>query len=404
MSLKIYKNLVAATKEILSQVFFENKQANKLLESALKLNKRWGKRDRNFIAETTYNCLRNSRYFNYILNKETEFTTENIYGIIGVYLKLKNNEIPDWDFFANVPSIEEIEKNKLEAEKFPEIKNSYPDWLHQKAVLALKDVWIKEAEALNTPTEVVLRANTLVTNTVELQQKLSELTIETEQTTFATDALILKKRANLKQLDLYKNGFFEVQDVASQNAAVFLQVSPGMTVIDACCGAGGKSLHLAALMQNKGKIISLDVEDFKLKEVEKRAERNKVKIIHPQWIENNETINKLKNTADRLLLDVPCSGLGVLRRNPDTKYKLTPEFLEEVKKTQADILQNYSSMLKPGGLLVYATCSILPEENSEQVERFIAKNDNFELIEEKKFFASKQGFDGFYMALLKKNS
>ena len=119
-------------------------------------------------------------------------------------------------------------------------------------------------------------------------------------------------------------------------------------------------------------------------------------------IENENTINKLKNTADRLLLDVPCTGLGVIRRNPDTKWKLTPEFLENVKETQAKILQHYSSMLKPGGFMVYATCSILPEENNLQVQKFVANNSSFEFVEEKKIFASVQGFDGFYMALLKK--
>lgn len=404
MSLKIHKNLVAATKEILTQVFFENKQANKLLEATLKADKRWGKRDRSFVAETTYNCLRNIRYFNYLLNKESKFTSENIYEIIGVYLKVKNKEIPDWDIFNNVPSIEEIEKNKIAAEKIPQIKNSYPDWLYELAHTSLGNSWTNEAEALNQPTNVVLRVNTLQTNLNNLQTELSKLEIETEKTQFSKDALILKKRINLKQLDLFKNGFFEVQDVASQNAAQFLCAEPGMTVIDACCGAGGKSLHLAALMQNKGTIISLDIEALKLKELEKRAERNKVKIIKSTWIEGIETIHKLKNTADRLLLDVPCSGLGVLRRNPDTKYKLTPEFLQEIKKTQAYILQNYSSMLKAGGLMVYTTCSILPEENAERVKKFLANNTNFELIEEKSFFASTQGFDGFYMALIKKNS
>ncbi|MES2838492.1 MAG: RsmB/NOP family class I SAM-dependent RNA methyltransferase [Bacteroidota bacterium] len=402
MSLKIHKNLVVAVKESLSEIFFENKQADKQIESVLKSDKRWGKRDRNFVAETTYDCLRNIRYFNYIFNKETEFTSETIYGIIAVYLKLKHNEIPDWDFFTNVPSDEEIQNRILETQNLPQIKNSYPDWLYQKAQAELGTIWLKEAEALNQTTNVVIRANTLQTSVDKLQQELANLEIETEKTDLAKDALVLKKRTNLKQLDLYKNGFFEVQDVASQNAANFLRVEPGMTVIDACCGAGGKSLHIAALLQNKGKIVSLDIEAFKLKELEKRAERNKVKIIQSKWIENETVITQLKNTADRLLLDVPCTGLGVLRRNPDTKYKLTLAFLEEIKKTQAYILQTYSQMLKPQGLMVYATCSILPEENSKQIEAFIAKNNNFELVEEKKFFASVQGFDGFYMALIKK--
>ena len=174
-----------------------------------------------------------------------------------------------------------------------------------------------------------------------------------------------------------------------------------MTVIDACSGAGGKSLHIAALMKNKGKIISMDVEERKLIELKKRAIRAGASIIETQLI-NSTTINKLKNTADRLLLDVPCSGLGVIRRNPDAKWKLNLDFINQIKKTQQEIISNYSQMLKPGGIMVYATCSILPSENQDQVEQFLSNNKNgFEFIEDRKVLPS-EGFDGFYMAAIKK--
>jgi 16S rRNA (cytosine967-C5)-methyltransferase len=147
------------------------------------------------------------------------------------------------------------------------------------------------------------------------------------------------------------------------------------------------------------------VEEWKLQQAKLRARRNGVSIFEPKLIEGSKTIKRLKESADRLLLDVPCSGLGVLRRNPDTKWKLSLESLEKVQKTQQELLQAYPSMLKKGGQLVYATCSILPSENEEQIKKFLESEagKDFELLEERKVFAQESGFDGFFIArLLKK--
>jgi 16S rRNA (cytosine967-C5)-methyltransferase len=149
----------------------------------------------------------------------------------------------------------------------------------------------------------------------------------------------------------------------------------------------------------------MDTEDWKLQQTKLRARRDGVSIIEPKVIEGSKTIKRLKESADRLLLDVPCSGLGVLRRNPDTKWKLSPESIEKVQKTQQEILQAYPSMLKPGGQMVYATCSILPSENEDQIKKFLESEagKDFELIEDNKVLAQESGFDGFYIARLKKN-
>ncbi len=155
-------------------------------------------------------------------------------------------------------------------------------------------------------------------------------------------------------------------------------------------------------MKNKGRIIGMDVEKWKLDELQKRARRAGVSNLETRIIESSKTIKRLENTADRLLLDVPCSGLGVLKRNPDAKWKLSPEFITEVKALQQHILQDYGNILKKGGLMVYSTCSILPAENEEQIEIFLSKNkDGFEFIEEQYSWPSA-GFDGFYMALIRK--
>jgi 16S rRNA (cytosine967-C5)-methyltransferase len=224
------------------------------------------------------------------------------------------------------------------------------------------------------------------------------------QTTLVPDlesALQLQKRENIFSNRLFKEGWFEIQDAGSQQIASFLMPRSGETVIDACAGAGGKSLHLAALMNNKGRIISMDVEDYKLEELKKRARRANAHNIETKIIDKSKTIQALQNRADRLLLDVPCSGLGVLKRNPDAKWKLNKEKIEKTSRIQREILQDYSPMVKPGGTLVYSTCSILPSENEKVVQAFLEKNKNYELKEAKHLLPS-QGFDGFYMARLER--
>ena len=213
------------------------------------------------------------------------------------------------------------------------------------------------------------------------------------------DALILEERQNVFQLPEFKEGLFEVQDAGSQAISYFAKVKPGMRIIDACAGAGGKTLHLAALLEGRGRIIALDTEEWKLDELKKRARRGGVQTVETRVIDSSKVIKRLENSADLLLLDVPCSGIGVLRRNPDAKWKLSPEFVESVKTAQQDILTSYSSMVKPGGTMVYATCSILHSENEDQVKKFLETKPPFELNEEKRIWPS-EGFDGFYMARL----
>jgi 16S rRNA (cytosine967-C5)-methyltransferase len=261
--------------------------------------------------------------------------------------------------------------------------------------------WEKELAALNTEASVVLRVNTLKTNHKKLQQQLEKDGIVTHKHPDFLDALILKKRQNLFNRKEFLDGLFEIQDAGSQLIAPYLQPEPDMTIIDACAGAGGKSLHLAALMKNKGRIISMDVVSGKLVELKKRASRAGATCVETKTIESIETINAFTNTADRVLLDVPCSGLGVIKRNPDAKWKLSLEFIDKIKTLQQEILKDYSVMVKPGGLLVYSTCSLLPSENENQVVTFLKTRKDFELIDQKSVLPSA-GFDGFYMALMKR--
>ena len=274
--------------------------------------------------------------------------------------------------------------------------------MDELGVKELGKQWDKEISALNKQAPVVLRANTLKTTKQKLQKLLLEDSIETDLLKNYADALELVERKSIFRTEAFQNGFFEVQDASSQLVAAYLDVKPGMRVVDTCAGAGGKTLHLAALMENKGQIIALDIYANKLKELKRRAKRAGAHNIEPRHIDSTKVIKKLYNKADRVLIDAPCSGIGVLKRNPDAKWKLQPEFIEEIKKTQAEILSKYSQMVKIGGKLVYATCSILPSENEKQVESFLKSNEDFKFISENKVLPSVSGYDGFYMALLER--
>ncbi len=397
--MRLHRTLVFAVIDALHQIFNEQKYADKVVEKTLKRDKRWGSRDRKFIAETIYEMVRWKRLYNEIAGTKEHYTKENIWKNFAVWAILKGYNLPDWKPFEGTP-IRRIKGKFDELQKTRKFKESIPDWLDELGEKELGPQWDKEIHALNKPAEVILRTNTLNSSRFILEKKLKEDQIETYTLKDYPEALILKERKNVFLTDAFKKGLFEVQDASSQRVAPLLDVKPGFRVIDACAGAGGKTLHLASLMNNKGQIIALDIYSNKLKELKRRAKRNGAHNIETRVIEGSKTIKKLKGTADRVLIDAPCSGLGVLKRNPDAKWKLQPEFIDKIKQTQAEILQSYATMLKNGGKMVYATCSILPSENEEQVEKFLKHNPEFTLEKEYKILPSKSGFDGFYMALI----
>jgi 16S rRNA (cytosine967-C5)-methyltransferase len=404
--MKLHRALIEAVADALTAVFQEGKYADKVIENLLRSNQKWGSRDRAFIAETTYDCVRWWRLLAEISGRKVatqDFSRGDFLEVIGAFLVLKDKQNSDFPDFKNL-NFDTLSERKLSISE-RKIKESIPDWLDELGAAELgEEKWTAELTALNLPNSVILRCNTLKTNVLDLQKKFADIGFETEKTSLNTDGIRLKRRGNVFSTELFKQGLFEVQDAGSQLIAPFLEVEAGMRVVDACAGAGGKSLHLATLMKNKGTLIALDTEAWKLEELKKRARRNGVHIIETRAIETTKVIKRLHDTADRLLLDVPCSGLGVLRRNPDAKWKLQAEFLDKVRAIQAKILADYSKIIKVGGKLVYATCSVLPSENEQQVERFLTENPNFKFIAERKVSAAIDGFDGFYMARLERIS
>ncbi len=404
--MRLHRNLCFSVIDGLTLIFNEGKYADKVIQQLLKRDKRWGARDRAFVAETTYDIVRWKRLYAEIAEVKEPFDRENLWRMFAVWATLKGIKLPDWKYFEGTPT-RKIKGRFDELSKIRKFKESIPDWIDTIGEKELgATVWTKEIEALNLQADVILRVNTLKTTKEKLQAELFDLDIETEFIPNYPSALKLKERANVFSTDAFKKGFFEVQDASSQLVAEFLNVKPGMRVVDTCAGAGGKTLHIASLMENKGQVIAMDIYGNKLNELKRRAKRNGAHNIENRVIESTKVIKKLYDKADRVLIDAPCSGLGVLRRNPDAKWKLQPDFIEKIKKTQQEILQQYSRMVKAGGQLVYATCSVLPSENQEQVKTFLKSEagTNFTLIKDNKVLSHKSGFDGFYMALLEKNA
>ncbi|MCE7060414.1 RsmB/NOP family class I SAM-dependent RNA methyltransferase [Dyadobacter sp. CY343] len=406
--MKIHRGLIFAVVEGLQHIFVRNRQADQVVEQLLKSNKKWGARDRSFIAENIYEIVRWWRLVKYVSQVEKAKEEADFVKLAGVWqlikpLHLHSGEVialPEWPEFGEI-NPEHVAVRYAEAMEIRKIGQSIPDWIDELGENELKKSWDKELKALNEQAQLILRVNTLKSNVTAVLELFGEDNAAPIEN--VPDAILLKKRQNINNTEAFKNGYIEVQDAGSQLIAPYLDIQPGLSVIDACAGAGGKSLHLAALLQNTGSILAMDIAGLKLNELKKRAERNGVTNLDTMTIQFDSDIEKLSETADRLLLDVPCSGLGVLRRNPDSKWKLKPEFLDQIRNVQWHILSTYSQMVKKGGKMVYATCSILPSESEDQVKRFMKTNrKEWELISQQRTSPAKDGFDGFYMALLQR--
>lgn len=396
--MKIHRRLVEEVVIALEEIFEDGFYADKVIQRHLKANSKWGARDRRFFAESIYEIVRWKRLLVYLTDLE-DYTYWELWA---AYWVRAGNELPDWPEVSEITA-ESVSKLEKENTSFA-IAQSIPDWMNARGEAELGSSWQSAMRALNQPAEVFLRTNTLKTTPDELLKVLETQGISAKKVSpDLPQALKLNERKNVFITEAFRTGLFEVQDAASQMVAPLLGVEPGHRVIDACAGAGGKSLHLASLMKNKGKIISLDIHEWKLKELKIRARRAGVDVIETRVIESTKTIKRMYETADRVLLDVPCSGMGVLRRNPDSKWKLSNEEIDRLHGLQYDILSTYSKMTKKGGQMVYATCSLLPSENEKQVEKFLSEQGaDWELVKQIHLRPDEQGYDGFYAALLKR--
>ncbi len=398
----IHRNLLIGIHDCLQETFFEDrKYADKVIERLLKSHRKWGSEDRRVVSEIFYNIIRWKKRLEYYMGESVKPT--NVYKLIIAYLLWSKTHYKKFEEFDGVKVADILTKLKKGTVPTKAIEHSIPDWLAETLEKELGKNWEREMVALNEQAPTVLRTNSLKTTPRELIADLSDESVEAFTIKNYPDAVQLAEKKNVFLTSAFKDGLFEVQDASSQKIGELLDVKEGMRVVDACAGAGGKTLHLAALMKNKGQIIALDIYEWKLAELKRRAKRAGAHNIETRMISDNKVIKRLHGTADRLLIDSPCSGLGVLKRNPDSKWKIDQAFIDRIKGEQQQILQDYSKILKKDGKMIYATCSILPSENNEQVKTFLENNPDFTLIKDQKIMPS-EGYDGFYMALIKRNA
>ncbi|MBE7214645.1 RsmB/NOP family class I SAM-dependent RNA methyltransferase [Shewanella benthica] len=347
--------------------------------------------------------LRKLNLYCYLSDVKSEEMSRMGTRLINVWHMFHELELPKMQYALQVDEKEYFDRLE-KAKAQPALWDGCPEWLDTMGQAQLGDAWAKERAALSTQPKRYLRVNLLKSTREELGKKLRNEQVQTKEVEGVDTALEVTSDSALFRTESFKKGWFEQQDAGSQLVAAAVDAKPGMRVIDACAGAGGKTLSIAAQMQGKGRLLAMDVEQWKLDSLKQRARRANAHNVETRIIASSKTIKRLKLSADRVLLDVPCSGLGVLKRNPDAKWRDTPERLPVLVELQKHILQSYSRMVKVGGMLIYATCSIMPEENRDQIDAFLAENEHFKLIEDENISVADSGFDGFYLAKLERIS
>jgi 16S rRNA (cytosine967-C5)-methyltransferase len=395
---RIHRPLFLVLVSCLEQVFLEHHYADKVLEKTFKAQRKLGARDRKWVAENFYDIVRWWRR----LGKQAQIQENDLLSRRSICWRVGahfagHGDLPAFEEFAGFHF--HPQSSMTEAEK-----NSVPDWLYELGQSELGERWLPLLKSLNQQAPVDLRVNTLKGDLQHLREMLKGENIATSEVPGVPGALTLDERKNIFSTKAFQSGFFEVQDRSSQKVAKLVDPQPGERIIDACAGGGGKTLHLAALMKNKGKLISMDIHEWKLEELKRRARRNGIDIVETKVIESKKVIKRQEGMADRVLLDVPCSGLGVLRRNPDAKWKLSLQQIQDLRSLQKQILEDYSMMVKPGGVLVYATCSVLPSENELQVQAFLKQNPDWTLAQQLRLDPDQVAGDGFFAARLLKPS
>ena len=304
------------------------------------------------------------------------------------------------------------------------VRHGVPEWLELPLRRAFGERFEAEMAALNAPASVDLRVNLLKTGREAARQALAAEGVAARPTPLSPLGLRLSERAPLSALAAFRQGLVEVQDEGSQLAALLTDARPGMRVVDFCAGAGGKTLALAAQMQNRGKLLALDVSARRLERAARRLRRAGVGNVERRALgsERDKWVKRHRDGFDRVFLDVPCLGTGTWRRNPDAKWRAGPADLAELAERQREILLSAARLVKPGGRLVYATCSFLAQEDEEQAEAFLAREPEFSLYPAARawgetigngaappgverfahFSPARHGTDGFFVAIFER--
>ena len=388
---------------VLKDVIEDGRNADRSMQFHFRKSVELSSQDKAFVAHTCYSVFR-YWYFLKKLSSSDENTVPSFKRILGLYGIWKQAyEIPrgylsshDLEKFSNLSET----TNKEEAD-LASFDPMFIDLLNKSFGIEISK---RILFSLNESPNFYIRINTLKTDMNYIFNSMLHQNIQVEKIPTNPDALLLKNRETVFRMEDFIKGYFEVQDISSQEVARFTEVKPGMRVVDTCAGTGGKTLQLACLMKNKGKIISLEIKEEKLAELKKRYKRCGIDIIETKLIESSKSYKRLEGSADLVLIDAPCTGTGVYKRNSDAKVKFSLENLNELMEIQSNILDAYSKLMKNDGSVVYSTCSVLKEEGEYQVQQFLSKHSDWELVREKRIFPFELNGDGFYMACLKKKN
>jgi 16S rRNA (cytosine967-C5)-methyltransferase len=411
--------LIGHTEEVLREILRFTAPADNTLSRYFRDHPRLGSRERGVIAEAVYGLLRNKLVYTSFAESGQGPSMRRL-ALLGLAdaagadaLGGLSPEETDW-----LDRVMQIDRNMLPAA----LRANLPQWLYDRLLERFGEEEAQTlAHTLNTPAPLDLRVNSIKASREQVIAELAEAPILAEPTPYAPLALRVRKKPTLQNLPLFKSGAIEVQDEGSQILAQILGARRGEMVVDFCAGAGGKTLALGAIMRNTGRLYAFDISEKRLAKLKPRMARSGLSNVHPVVIahENDAKVKRLAGKIDRVLVDAPCSGLGTLRRNPDVKWRLRPESITELNAKQISILEGAARLVKAGGRLVYATCSIMEEENESIVLQFLEKNTSFHLVpmqqvlEEQKIPLEMGDFlkllphlhqtDGFFAAVLERN-
>ncbi len=303
--------------------------------------------------------------------------------------------------FARSAAVFEFPKGRSAAEELS-IEYSYPLWITEKIIEEYGEGECRRLFAENSrPHRPYIRVNTLKTDADSLIRRLSDEGVKCEKTELA-NCLTVENGLNVNSSKAYSEGLFSLQNISSQLAAELLEPEGGEFIIDMCAAPGGKSCAIAERMGNTGKIIAFDIFEHKIELIKKSAKRLGIDIIEARTKDSRTADPELLGKADRVLADVPCSGLGVIHKKPDIKYSRSAEDIAELCEIQRGILENACGYVKDGGVLVYSTCTILPEENRKRIAEFLERHSGFSLVSESQLMTTEKGESGFYMCKLMK--
>ena len=354
--------------------------ADGVLRNFFRENNKLGVNDRTFIADTVFGVLRHFFSLKYITG-----TTIPRLLTLAYLAKFRGTNLRELKPFITEAEIKKLIKIKeMELDSLPlTIRTEFPEWLVEKIQTKMPDTNILALGlSFQKQAPLDLRVNTFIANRNDVLTRLSKDGIDASATSYSPIGIRLVRKSTIQSHEMFITGNIEIQDEGSQLLGYLLQPKRGEIVVDFCAGAGGKALMMGALMGSKGRIYAFDVSERRLNRLKPRLKRSGLSNLFPRWInnENDVKVKRLAGKVDRVIVDAPCSGLGTLRRNPDIKLRQTPESIEEAKRGQEAILVSAAKLLKPGGRLVYATCSFLPEENQEIIENFLAAHTKFTLL------------------------